>query len=114
MLLVNMLTKKERPLCHSLSIIDKFYISFPKPPEPSGENYERMNRAKKKWDETFFVKLKFEIEVALGIRIEEVDDVLIRMSRSGFYKQISYPNGERGDGTLTPLFYRIKELIQLQ
>lgn len=90
-----------------LSIIDK---NFQNDPEPN-ENEENFNQRWDVWKKQFYPKLRNNIINTLAIRGEDLNDVLIRISRSGLYKQIQYIAGENGDGTLTPLFYKIKELI---
>lgn len=84
-----------------LSIIDKNYISDPMPSEPIKDI---MNKYKVEWATIFFPRVKNQIQ----------DDILIRISRSGLYQQNDSITGDNGDGTLIPLFYRIKELIQFE
>jgi len=94
-----------------LSIIDKNYKLDPEPSKPTAPS---MNADKTEWRGRFFAKNKHDIQKELGVRSQEIDDVLIRISRSALYKQIGYTAGENGDGVLTPLFYRIKELIEFE
>jgi len=94
-----------------LSIIDKNYILYPVPSDPIDDI---MTKYKQEWENAFFPRVRSQIQETLGARGEELDDILIRISRSGLYKQIKYIGGDNGNGTLTPLFFRIKELIQLQ
>ncbi|AIF51169.1 hypothetical protein [Pelosinus sp. UFO1] len=93
-----------------LAIIDKNYILYPEPSDPVDEV---LTKNKAEWQSAFFPRVRNEIQESLGVRRQELDDILIRISRSGLYKQFDYVGGHNGNGTLTPLFYRIKELIQL-
>mgnify|MGYP001002782861 CR=1 FL=1 len=94
-----------------LSITDKYFTEYPEPSERLDDNTS--NPAWNEWAKEFFPKFRAEIQKSVGIRDEEMDDILIRISRSGLYKQIDYIDGDNGNGTLTPLFYRIKELIMI-
>lgn len=81
-------------------------------PEPS-ETIEdgKSNPAWSEWQKKFYPELRSIIVNNIGVRRQELDDILIRLSRSGLYKQVAYISGENGNGRLTPLYYRIKELI---
>ena len=94
-----------------LSIVDKLLIQNPEPRERLDDDSSNPDWAE--WREKFFPNLRFEIEQVLGIKKEEIDDILIRLSLSGLYRQVDYAYGENGDGTLTRLYYRLKELIMI-
>ena len=54
-----------------------------------------------------------ELARLFNVRIEEVNAILVRLTRTGCFEPLTgtFWNYKGGHGTLTPIYYRIKNLV---
>ena len=87
-----------------LSILDRYENEFIK-----SDTENDLQRANKFWDQ-----FSNELSETLNISLGEISSILTRLARTGCYEPISggYWDDDGGKGNLTPLYYKIKKILQ--